>query len=102
MNNSKRVVISVVFLFVVTVLFFHIESVCAQPNDAMQATFEKSTHIWNEGKMELVDEVYAADAVRHGVDGEDIVGQVGNIDRAYNLFMFNGTKGKFNNLAQDF
>ena len=73
MNNSKRVAALMVFLFAVAMIL-QVQSVSAQSNDDMKATFGKSLKIWNEGNVEVIDEVYSADLVRHGADGQEVVG----------------------------
>ena len=43
----------------------------------MQGLVERSMRIANEGRLELCDELYAADFVRHTVERGDIVGPAG-------------------------
>jgi len=73
MNNSKRAAALMVFLFAVSMIL-QVQSVSAQSNDDMKATFGKSLKAWNEGNVEVIDEVYSADIVRHGADGQEVVG----------------------------
>ena len=73
MNNSKRVASLVVFLFTVSMIL-QVQSVSAQSDEDMKATFGKSLKIWNEGNVEVIDEVYSADLIRHGADGQEVVG----------------------------
>ena len=73
MNNSKRAAALMVFLFAVSMIL-QVQSVSAQSNDDMKATFGKSLKAWNEGNVEVIDEVYSADLIRHGIDGPEVVG----------------------------
>ena len=73
MNNSKRAAALIVFLFAVSMIL-QVQSVSAQSDEDMKATFRKSLKIWHEGNVEVIDEVYAADLVRHGPDGQEVVG----------------------------
>jgi steroid delta-isomerase-like uncharacterized protein len=73
MNNSKRAAALMVFLFAVSMIL-QVQSVSAQSNDDMKAMFGKSLKTWNEGNVEVIDEVYSADIVRHGADGQEVVG----------------------------
>jgi steroid delta-isomerase-like uncharacterized protein len=73
MNTPKSISMFFYALILCTVVVMPGGLVLAQSGD-MAATFEKSTKIWNEGNMQLIDEVYAADAIRHGADGEEVAG----------------------------
>ena len=52
---------------------------CEAPNDdarfeeEMRERFQDSREIWNEGNLDMVEELYAPDAVRHHVDIEESV-----------------------------
>ena len=89
MNTLRGAVSLMVCFFAVSMLVFQVQNAGAQSADAMEATFEKSTEIWNTGKLELVDEVYTANAIRHGADGQTITGAealktyIGNIRTIY-------------------
>lgn len=46
----------------------------ASPEVVLRAWFEE---LWNQGKEETVDRLFAADAVAHGLGGGDVVGPAG-------------------------
>ncbi|MCH8957637.1 hypothetical protein IIA28_20345, partial [candidate division KSB1 bacterium] len=58
MNNSKRAAALIVFLFAVSMIL-QVQSVSAQSDEDMKATFRKSLKIWHEGNVEVIDEVYS-------------------------------------------
>jgi len=63
---------------VIIVLCFNFS--CQQPGnnkaaEEMKALAESSLKIWNEGNLDLIDELYASNCIRHEVDiYEDLIG----------------------------
>ncbi len=70
-NYHMPLTIGVILLFFLTG--------CEAPNDdarfeeEMREQFQESMEIWNEGNLDLVDEFYSPDAVRHSVDIEESI-----------------------------
>ncbi len=71
-NLQKLLLLAGSFALMLVLSLALVQPAFSQDGD-MSMHFEKSLAIWNEGKFEVVDEVYSADIVRHAAGVMDDV-----------------------------
>jgi steroid delta-isomerase-like uncharacterized protein len=102
MKGSNRLIKKITLISALALLCFVFG--CQQQSsevitdEEVQLLNERLTAIWNEGRMELVEELYTPEVIRHACDQpEDVVG----LENLKNYFIFNRTAFPDLNLTID-
>ena len=70
----KKATLAAVFLLPVFAVTFQPQAAKAQSAEAAKAMVAKLNEMLNKGNLDLVDEIYSSDLVRHEVSNEETIG----------------------------